>query len=155
VVVNGQNVVVNIVFQTGSSKEGYLVSFIASGLPANTEWFVTLNGYTESSFSDLIQFYVGAGSYSYSISVDGNYHANPDFGNVTVSHNMEVTVVISNSTSSSSVTINVKKVVDDNLPLIIGSSIATVIIGWLLSIYINPENRRRRRENIEKKVNRR
>ena len=155
VVVNGQNVVVNIVFQTGSSKEGYLVSFIASGLPANTEWFVTLNGYTESSFSDLIQFYVGAGSYSYSISVTGNLHADPNFGNVTVSHNMEVTVIISNSTSSSSTTINVKKIVDNNLPLIIGSSVATVIIGWLLSIYINPENRRRRRENREKKVNRR
>jgi len=145
--VAGQNVVVNIVFKSGSSGTGYLVSFIESGLPINGEWFVTLNGYTESSFSDLIQFYMGAGTYPYSISVTGNLHANPNFGNVTVSHNMEVTVIISNSTSSSSTTINVKKIVDNNLPLIIGSSIATVIIGWLLSIYINPENRKKSENN--------
>jgi len=145
--VAGQNVVVNIVFKSGSSGTGYLVSFIESGLPTNGEWFVTLNGYTESSFSDLIQFYMGAGTYPYSISVTGNLHADPNFGNVTVSHNMEVTVIISNSTSSSSTTINVKKIVDNNLPLIIGSSVATVIIGWLLSIYINPENRKKNGNN--------
>jgi len=145
--VAGQNVVVNIVFKSGSSGTGYLVSFIESGLPTNGEWFVTLNGYTESSFSDLIQFYIGAGTYPYSISVTGNLHADPNFGNVTVSHNMEVTVIISNSTSSSSTTINVKKIVDNNLPLIIGSSVATVIIGWLLSIYINPENRKKNGNN--------
>jgi YVTN family beta-propeller protein len=145
--VAGQNVVVNIVFKSGSSGTGYLVSFIESGLPINGEWFVTLNGYTESSFSDLIQFYMGAGTYPYSISVTGNLHANPNFGNVTVSHNMEVTVIISNSTSSSSTTINVKKIVDNNLPLIIGSSVVTVVIGWLLSIYINPENRKKNENN--------
>ena len=146
VVVTGQNVVVDIVFKTsGGGSGGNLVSFIESGLPANGEWFVTLNGYTESSFSSLIQFYVGNGTYSYSISTTSNAKVSPDFGNVTVTHNMEVTVIFSNSTSSpgSSTTTIVQKI-SDNLGLIIGSTAASIIIGWVLAIYVNPENRKKR-----------
>ena len=134
------------IFKTsGGSNGGNLVSFIESGLPANSEWFVTLNGYTESSFSSLIQFYVGNGTYPYSISTTSNAKVSPDFGNVTVTHNMEVTVIFSNSTSSpgSSTTTIVQKI-SDNLGLIIGSTAASIIIGWVLAIYVNPENRKRR-----------
>ena len=146
VVVIGQNVVVDIVFKTsGGGNGGNLVSFIESGLPANGEWFVTLNGYTESSFSSLIQFYVGNGTYPYSISTTSNAKVSPDFGNVTVTHNMEVTVIFSNSTSSpgSSTTTIVQKI-SDNLGLIIGSTAASIIIGWVLAIYVNPDNRKKR-----------
>ncbi|MEM0159836.1 MAG: hypothetical protein QW393_03715 [Candidatus Micrarchaeaceae archaeon] len=145
VLVSGQNVVVNIVFSPQGNKGGVLVSFIETGLPTGKEWFVTLNGYVESSFSDLIQFYVQNGTYTYSISSSGGLKASPAFGNISVTHNMEVTVTFSNSTSSTTTVIN-PKVVEENLPLIIGSTVASIIAGWLLSIYINPENRKKRAE---------
>ncbi|MEM4066074.1 MAG: hypothetical protein QXV17_04340 [Candidatus Micrarchaeaceae archaeon] len=145
VLVSGQNVVVNIVFSPQGNKGGVLVSFIETGLPTGKEWFVTLNGYVESSFSDLIQFYVQNGTYTYSISSSGGLKASPAFGNISVTHNMEVTVTFSNSTSSTTTVIN-PKVVEENLPLIIGSTIVSIIAGWLLSIYINPENRKKRAE---------
>ena len=153
VVVKGQNVVVDIVFKTsGGGNGGNLVSFIESGLPANSEWFVTLNGYTESSFSSMIQFYVGNGTYPYSISATSNAKASPDFGNISVTHNMEVTVIFSNSTSSpgSSTTTIVQKI-SDNLGLIIGSTVASIVIGWVLAIYVNPENRKKRSLKKEKR----
>ena len=150
VAVSGSNVVVNIVLQSQGSGSN-LVSFIETGLPSGGEWFVTFNGFTESSFSSVIQFYIANGTYPYSITGTKGYYATPDFGNLSIRHNYQVNVQFSNSSGGKSTTIDTK-IVEQNLPLIIGLTALSIIVGWILSVFVNPENwKKRSQKKIEKK----
>ena len=150
VVVSGSNLVVNIVLQSQGSGSN-LVSFIETGLPPGGEWFVTFNGFTESSFSSVIQFYIANGTYPYSITGTKGYYATPDFGNLSIRHNYQVNVQFSNSSGGKSTTIDTK-IVEQNLPLIIGLTALSIIVGWILSVFVNPENRKKRsQKKIAKK----
>ncbi len=157
--VSGGNVVVNVVISPVGSQGGNLVSFIQSGLPSNREWFVTFDGYTESSFSSIIQFYVGSGSYPYSITATGSYAASPNFGNLSVDHNMELTVIFTNSTGSQKVTSITKSIEANPWLYIVIPGGATVVIGWALAVFIHPENRKKwgekRKARRQKKIERR
>lgn len=62
----------------------YPVTFSESGLPANTNWSVTLNGATSSSSGAAIQFAEFDGNYSFSIGTLPGYTASPQSGSVNV-----------------------------------------------------------------------
>ena len=65
--VNGAPVTVTVPF--------YKVNFTVSGLPAGTTWTVTTDGMTQSaSAPTAIPFYMGAGSYSYTVGSIAGYH---------------------------------------------------------------------------------
>lgn len=71
----------------------YNVSFVQTGLPAGTQWSVTLNGTTKSSTSNMITFQVPAGTYTYSVQNVTGYLSKDVTGEVTVK-NSSVTVQI-------------------------------------------------------------
>lgn len=62
----------------------YELTFVASGLPAGSTWTVNLSGVIETTSTDSIQFNVGNGTYSYTITGPTNYAANPNTGNAVV-----------------------------------------------------------------------
>ncbi|MCI4348333.1 MAG: hypothetical protein L3J97_06940, partial [Thermoplasmata archaeon] len=62
----------------------YPVTFSETGLPANINWSVTLNGSTRTSSGAAIQFVEVDGSYSFSIGTVAGYAANPQSGSDTV-----------------------------------------------------------------------
>ena len=69
----------------------YTVTFTESGLPAGTEWSVTLNGQVESSTSASIQFtgIQGGKTYSYTVSPLSGYDDSPSSGSITVNGALE------------------------------------------------------------------
>ena len=62
----------------------YSVSFVESGLPSGSAWYVVLNGQNTSSTSSVISFLEPNGSYAYTIGATGGYTANLTGGTVTV-----------------------------------------------------------------------
>lgn len=62
----------------------YPVTFTESGLPAGTQWSVTLNGTTESSAATSIVFDEANGTYSYQVTPVSGYSASPSTGSVGV-----------------------------------------------------------------------
>ena len=141
VVVSGKSVIVNIVFQVQSAGLN-LVSFAQSGLPNGGEWFVTLNGQTESSFASLIQFYIPNGTYPYSIQSASGMKASPSLGNLSIKKTTEVTVVFSNT--SGQTTVYSFHNTNDVVLTVVGA-VATTLVGWWMAVYINPKNREKRK----------
>ncbi len=74
--VNGSNIIINITF-IRIIPEQYKITFVESGLPAGTNWSVTLNGTTETSFNNTVTFSVTNGTYSYNVSRIYGYVINP------------------------------------------------------------------------------
>ena len=62
----------------------FATTFTESGLPAATNWSVTLNGTTKSSSTSTIQFSEPDGSYRYSVAPISGYIASPSSGTDTV-----------------------------------------------------------------------
>jgi hypothetical protein len=62
----------------------YNVTFTESGLPAHTNWTVSMNGVNESSSTTSIVFPVRNGSYAYSVNAVPGYTTNPSGGKVIV-----------------------------------------------------------------------
>ena len=77
-----------LVLLSSSSSPGYTVTFDESGLPAGTQWSVTLNGMTEfssaSNSSTSISFTEVNGRYNFSVSLVSGYTPTPETGWVTV-----------------------------------------------------------------------
>ncbi|MGC8861089.1 MAG: hypothetical protein ACP5QH_07830, partial [Thermoplasmata archaeon] len=65
-------------------KKLYNVTFTESGLPAGTEWSVTLNGVTETANTSVIAFTEPNGTYEYTIGTVTGYTASPSSGTITV-----------------------------------------------------------------------
>ncbi len=80
VMVYGSSVTQYITF----SLVDYALTFVASGLPAGSTWSVNLSGTIETTSTDSIQFNVGNGTYSYTITGPANYAANPSTGSAVV-----------------------------------------------------------------------
>ncbi|PVX23514.1 MAG: hypothetical protein CW691_10420, partial [Candidatus Bathyarchaeum sp.] len=63
------------------------VTFVASGLPAGTNWSVTFDGTTQSSTSNTITYSsVNLGTYDYTIESITNYASTPASGTITVAY---------------------------------------------------------------------
>jgi YVTN family beta-propeller protein len=82
----------------------YPVTFTESGLPAGTDWSVTLAGTTNSSMTPTIGFREPNGTYSFTVrSVAGGYTATPSTGSLNVSAaSVSEAVTFSSSNGSSS-----------------------------------------------------
>jgi hypothetical protein len=66
------------------SPVDHTANFTESGLPAGTDWWVTLGGTTHSSTSSKIAFSEPIGSYSYSVPTIPGYDAVPSSGTVSL-----------------------------------------------------------------------
>jgi YVTN family beta-propeller protein len=62
----------------------YAVTFQEGGLPAGTDWSVTLNGSTNVSGTSTVGFLEANGSYTYSVHLVVNWGSVPDAGSITV-----------------------------------------------------------------------
>ncbi|MGC9175351.1 MAG: hypothetical protein ACP5GO_05850 [Thermoprotei archaeon] len=62
----------------------YPLTFVESGLPSGSTWYLYLDGISQSSSSSYITVYVKAGTYSYSVPSEQGYSASPSSGSVTV-----------------------------------------------------------------------
>jgi len=75
ITVNGANVNQGITFTLNGTKV-FIVTFIESGLPSGTIWYVNLsNGQSFSSTTNIITFNEPNGTYSYTISTKGKNYA--------------------------------------------------------------------------------
>jgi thermopsin len=79
--VTGRSVSIPLAVQLVS----YAVTFRETGLPAGTDWEVSVAGVTHSSHSSTVVFDLGNGTYSYAATAAGGYAANPAAGSLTVS----------------------------------------------------------------------
>jgi YVTN family beta-propeller protein len=84
VTVGGANISQEIVF-TVVPPTTFVVTFMESGLPSGTVWFVTFNGVPESGTGDLTFAGIGNGTYSFTVTPVAGYTAAPIGGSVTVS----------------------------------------------------------------------
>ena len=66
------------------SEYNYSVIFTELGLPSGTSWSVTLNGATESSTTNTVEFSLANGTYSYTIGAISGYSASSLSGAVKV-----------------------------------------------------------------------
>ena len=62
----------------------YMVNFSETGLAPGTNWLVRVSGINGTSASSTIDFLEPNGSYSFNVSSNGNYSANPSGGSITV-----------------------------------------------------------------------
>jgi thermopsin len=62
----------------------YHVTFHESGLPAGTSWWVTLNGYTQTTNGTSIVFFEPNGTYAYTVGASGGYTPHHSSGAVVV-----------------------------------------------------------------------
>ena len=69
---------------TSPTSLGADVSFIESGLPSGTPWYVTFDGSTKTSVSRTITFGKKFGCFSYSVGSPSEYPSNPSSGKVLV-----------------------------------------------------------------------
>jgi len=69
---------------TAPSVKYYTVTFKELGLQPGASWTVTLNGTTESSTTNILNFTIVNGTYTYSIGSTSGYTATPLSGNITV-----------------------------------------------------------------------
>ncbi len=95
ITVNGASVSVHIDF---SSTYTYAISFQENGLPADTQWSITLGGITSASSGGTITFLVTNGTYSYSVGSPHGYNASPSHGSITVNGN-DIKITVSFATS--------------------------------------------------------
>jgi hypothetical protein len=63
------------------------VTFTETGLPAETEWSLTLKGATMSSRSSSISFNAPKGTHEYAVKEIPGYAVSPSTGTVTVDRN--------------------------------------------------------------------
>ncbi|MEM3191593.1 MAG: hypothetical protein QW292_05760 [Candidatus Parvarchaeota archaeon] len=100
-VVIPQNAVITITYTPISSVKTYQVTFYEKGLPAGTQWSITINGQTYTTTSSSESLYLMNGSYAYTISGPRNYTISPSSGTVTVAGGPVSTNIAFTSTSSS------------------------------------------------------
>ena len=70
------------VISTAPSSSTYPANFSESGLPAGTNWSVTLNGTTRYSTTSTIKFSEPNGTYNYTVGVVSGYIPRPTHGSV-------------------------------------------------------------------------
>lgn len=66
------------------TSDTYKIIFVETGLAPGTVWKITMNGNTESSSSDMINFTLGNGTYSYTVSNVSGYSTTLPISEVTV-----------------------------------------------------------------------
>ncbi len=82
--VNGTGLTVSVVFSSTVSPT-YTVTFTETGLPASTNWSITLNYYTEATTGSTLNFTEDNGSYPFSVGGGIGYVASPASGTLNVS----------------------------------------------------------------------
>jgi YVTN family beta-propeller protein len=82
---NSANVTVVVPGSGGGAPPHYTVTCTETGLPAGTNWSVTLNGTPMSSTSTTILFSEPSGTYGYTVGAVAGYTPNPSSGSVPVS----------------------------------------------------------------------
>ncbi len=70
----------------GTTLPQHSITFKESGLPYGTNWYVTLDGVTESATSNSISFYKYNGQYSYIIGSVNGYTISPSIGTVCINN---------------------------------------------------------------------
>jgi hypothetical protein len=83
VTVNGLNLTENITF-TQTPAVRYNVTFLESGLPSGSSWYVSLNGTTENSTSNGITFKEPNGTYPFSVIPIDGYNVSIQHSTITV-----------------------------------------------------------------------
>jgi len=144
VTVNGQSKTIDITYGTVSTTKStsgseYKVTFLESDLPTGSEWYVNFNGVVGSSFNNSIVFYAPAGNYSYAISGPNGYVAEVSMGSITVSKNAAVSVIFSQPNFGGGGVI--VRTVQQNWWIIIGLTVLSIVVGWALSVFLNPESK--------------
>jgi len=142
VTVSGQSKTIDITYgavsTTKTSGSEYEVTFLESGLPTGSEWYVNLNGIVGSSFNNTIVFYVPAGNYSYVVSGPNGYIPMFSMGSVSVDKNTGVSAIFSPTAGGGS---TIVKTVQQNWWIIIGLTVLSIVVGWVLSVFLNPESK--------------
>lgn len=92
IVVSGANVSEPISF-TQISQPDFIADFNETGLPAGTNWSVTLSGQQAYSTHHSISFTKTNGTYTFTIAGVSGYSVSPQSGNLTISGN-PVTVIV-------------------------------------------------------------
>ncbi len=75
------------------------LEFTESGLPTGTVWSVVVDGWTISSFTDEISFFLTNGSYEYTVPTVSGFTAAPSAGNPVISGAAKTIPVVFTSTS--------------------------------------------------------
>ncbi len=115
----------------------YLVKFVASGLPAGTNWSAVLNSVRGSSTSTAINFTEPNGTYLFSIGPVAGYTANISSGNVVVK-GFNVTELVGFSSSSSSHSSSLISGIPAWGWAVIGLLVVILIVGVLLVMTRRP-----------------
>jgi subtilase family serine protease len=102
--VNGMANDITITFTKTSSPlpQTYAVTFIASGLPSNQSFSVTLNGATQASAQGQVSFTEPNGTYQYTVTSPSGYNATPSSGTITVNGQAVSTTINFTQTSTPS-----------------------------------------------------
>jgi len=142
VTVSGQSKTIDITYgavsTTKTSGSEYEVTFLESGLPTGSEWYVNLNGIVGSSFNNTIVFYVPAGNYSYVLSGPNGYIPAVTMGSVSVDKNTGISAIFSPTAGGGT---TIVKTVQQNWWIIIGLTVLSIVVGWALSVFLNPESK--------------
>ncbi len=145
VVISGQDEIVGITFQkvAVSSKTGYNITFIESGLPQGESWQITFNGQPLSSTGTAITVSEFNGTYSYTIGSISGYSISPDSGLITINgHNVIIGVnfVLKNNVPSSSSGSNILGI---PLSYVLAGLVTAVIVGSVLGAVAGAHIRKR------------
>ena len=130
------------IISTSSAASTFPVTFSESGLPAGTNWSVTMNSQTLYSTSSTISFSEPNGTYTFSVGTVPGYTANVTSGNLTVNGSpvswsiafTPQTTLISVSVSPSSDTLKVGGYANFTAtPICTGGSCSAVTYSWSLN----------------------
>jgi thermopsin len=126
-VVNGSAISITITY-----IPKYNVTFVETGLPANTTWSVTVNGVTQKSTGSKIVFSEVNGKYNYNVSKVANYVVSPANGSFVVNGSaISITITYTHITSSSSSTSNN----NDLIYAIVGIVVLIIVIIVVVILY--------------------
>jgi ribosomal protein S27E len=128
--VKGAQLNINVTFKFVYT---YKILIVERGLPNNIQWWVNLsNGESFHTSNNTIAFIEPNGTYSYNISSNKDYIANPSNGNITVSGlNINLTIYFSSVTTKNSNILSSKNILllFFGILFIIGLAIVTTILS--------------------------
>ncbi|MEM0159732.1 MAG: YncE family protein [Candidatus Micrarchaeaceae archaeon] len=153
ITVSGSNISRIVSFQPIAPPESHKIVFTETGLPSGTEWSVVFNGVVNASYSSTISFTVTNGSYSYTVSQLAGYSSTPASGLLTVSGNTNITVVYKRTSSGGFIipASSLGKTISQNWTVLLLLSILTIVIGWFLSVYVNPREKQYKTRKTSKR----
>jgi YVTN family beta-propeller protein len=126
--VAGASVVVDLSF-TAVAQSG-TADFMESGLPQGSEWNLTYDGTAKSAVTPVISFVGPAGTFAYTVPIDGKYTPKPPSGDLTTVASTTVTQNISFSLTPIPGALVVTLIADPSTITLGGSTVLhTVVTG--------------------------